>query len=63
VSTPKKVKIPTTKPDWDNSAKLVCDALEEYLYYNDSHLSDVRVRKRFGNPPRIEFTIEEDTIQ
>jgi Holliday junction resolvase RusA-like endonuclease len=59
-STPKRVTIPTTKPDWDNSSKLLCDALESYLYYNDSQLSDVRVRKRFGSPPRIEFTIEED---
>lgn len=63
VSTKKSVLYPTTAPDFDNSCKLVCDSLEKYLYYNDSQLTDVRVRKRFGNPPRIEFTIEEDTIQ
>jgi len=60
-SLPKKVKIPVTKPDWDNGGKLVSDALEKFIYRNDSQITDARVRKRFGGPPRIEITLEEDT--
>jgi len=56
----KKVLFPITKPDWDNIGKLVTDSLQKYLYWNDAQITDGRVRKRFGDPPRIELTIEED---
>lgn len=40
------------------------DALEKYIYYNDSQIVTVLVRKRFcldGQVPRIELKISEET--
>ena len=59
-SLPKRVKLPITKPDWDQYGKLLCDAIEKFVYHTDSQVTDARIRKRFGTPPRIELTLEED---
>lgn len=48
---------PTTRPDWDNFAKLVCDAIEKFLYEDDAQIVDVIYKKRYGSPPRTEVTI------
>ena len=37
-----------TKPDYDNIAKLVGDALEGVLWVNDSRIVDARIIKRFA---------------
>lgn len=50
--------LPTTKPDWDNLGKLVCDALNRVLYVDDSQIVDARVRKLYADIPRIEVTVE-----
>lgn len=47
------------KPDWDNLAKAVTDALEGLFWANDSRLVDVQVRKMYGDPPRVEIEVEE----
>lgn len=39
---------PTKRPDWDNVAKLVCDALEKRAYRNDAAVVDARVIKRWA---------------
>jgi len=62
-SVPKKVRLPVSRPDWDNYAKLVMDALEKYAYHNDSQITTAIVQKRFGEPPRIEICLEEDEKQ
>jgi Holliday junction resolvase RusA-like endonuclease len=59
-STSKRVKLPATKPDWDNYAGLLTDALEKYVYYNDSQITTAVIRKRFGSPPRIELMLNDD---
>lgn len=59
-SVPKKVRLPVSRPDWDNYAKLVMDALEKYVYHNDSQITTAIVQKRFGEPPRIEICLEQD---
>jgi len=46
-SKPKKVLYPTGKPDWDNLGKLICDALNELLWRDDSVIVDGAVRKRY----------------
>ena len=48
-----------TKPDWDNLGKAVTDALEGLFWVNDSRIVDCRVRKVYGEPPRVEIEIEE----
>ena len=37
-----------TKPDYDNIAKLVGDALEGVLWVNDSRIVDARIIKRYA---------------
>ena len=59
-STPKRVTLPTSRPDWDNYGKLLTDALEKFVYANDSQITTALIKKRFGSPPRIELTIEVD---
>jgi Holliday junction resolvase RusA-like endonuclease len=57
----KNVKLPVTKPDLDNYTKLLTDALEKYIYNNDSQITAMLIKKRFGDPPRIELLLEDDT--
>ncbi len=59
-STPKRVILPVTKPDWDNLGKLLTDALQKYLYASDAQITTALIKKRFGFPPRIELKMEED---
>jgi Holliday junction resolvase RusA-like endonuclease len=44
----------TRKPDVDNIAKVICDALNEVAFSDDSSISDLLVRKRYGKEPRVE---------
>ena len=56
----KKRQYPTVKPDWDNIAKLVCDALEKYVLDNDCQIVTATVNKRYCLvAPQIEITIRE----
>ena len=57
-SLPKRVIMPVSRPDYDNYAKLLTDALEKFVYKNDSQICTALIKKRFGSPPRIELTIE-----
>lgn len=59
----KRVKMPVTRPDLDNYTKLLQDALEKYVYPNDSQLTTMKYRKRFGSPPRIELIIQEEEVE
>jgi len=58
-SRPKKHIYPATKPDLDNLCKSVTDALEGLIYTNDSRFVDKIIRKRYGDPPRVEVEIRE----
>jgi Holliday junction resolvase RusA-like endonuclease len=63
-SQPKWMDKPVQKPDWDNLAKLVCDAAEKFVYDNDSAITDARIIKRYAAPgtmPRVEMMFTEDT--
>lgn len=43
--------LPTSKPDWDNLAKLVSDALNGVAWSDDAHVASARVLKRYGEDP------------
>lgn len=61
-SAPKKRIYPTTRPDWDNYGKLICDALQKFCYKEDSQIVDAHVYKRYAKDdevPRIEIEILE----
>ena len=57
---PKRVTLPVTRPDLDNYTKLLTDALEKFVYANDSQITTAVIKKRFGDPPRIELLMKED---
>jgi len=60
-STKKSITKPITKPDWDNCAKLVSDSLTKFTFRDDAVITTAIIKKRFGEPPRIELLLEEDT--
>ena len=59
-SLSKKIKWAISRPDADNYFKLLTDALEKFIYENDSQITTALIKKRFGSPPRIELKIEEE---
>lgn len=50
---------PTKKPDCDNVAKIVADALNGLAYRDDSQMVALHVEKRFGEEPRVDVEIRE----
>lgn len=49
--------LPITKPDVDNYAKGVKDALKGIIWKDDSQVTDLIARKRYSDTPRIEIEI------
>lgn len=50
---PKRIIHHTRKPDADNVAKGVKDALKGVIYRDDSQVIELLVRKSYGDPPRV----------
>ena len=50
---------PTKKPDTDNLAKIVLDALNGLAYKDDSQVVDLFVSKRYSENPRVAIRITE----
>ena len=48
---------PTVKPDNDNIAKSICDALNGEAYKDDAQIVSLIVRKWYGEVPRCEVQI------
>lgn len=48
------------KPDVDNAAKLVMDALNKRAYKDDVQVTDARFRKRWSNVEGFEITLTVD---
>ena len=48
---------PITKPDIDNYAKSVKDALSGVIWRDDSQVTDLRIGKWYSNTPRVEITV------
>ena len=53
---------PTTKPDVDNYAKGVKDALKGVIWQDDSQVVLLQVRKMYSQTPRMEIRIEQAAI-
>lgn len=51
---------PIKKPDIDNVAKIICDALNGYAYHDDTQVVELRAVKLYGDP-RVVVEIEEVT--
>lgn len=46
------------KPDIDNVIKVICDALNEVAYKDDTQIVELGTSKYFSDRPRVEVTIE-----
>lgn len=55
----KGIKRPITKPDLDNHAKGVLDAMNKIIYKDDSQIVDLVVSKFYSDYPRVEVFIKE----
>lgn len=49
---------PTKKPDWDNIAKIIGDALNKIAYPDDKQIVEATIRKFYAETPRVEIEIE-----
>lgn len=50
---------PICKSDIDNIAKIILDALNGFLYYDDSQIVDLRVLKRYSENPEVFVEVKE----
>lgn len=51
--------LPTKKPDADNVAKIVLDALNKVAWEDDTQVVEMMVIKRYAEEPMVAVTIEE----
>ena len=50
---------PTKRPDADNIAKAICDALNGVTYRDDAQIVSLGVHKLYSTDPRVEVMIKE----
>ena len=50
---------PITRPDIDNYAKIVLDALNDIIYKDDNQVVSLNIRKFYSEKPRMEIYIKE----
>jgi Holliday junction resolvase RusA-like endonuclease len=50
--------LPTKKPDADNIAKIVCDALNDIAYKDDTQICKLEVNKAYSDTERVEVSID-----
>ena len=56
-SLSKKRKWPSVKPDLDNLAKAIQDALNGIYYVDDSRICEMTISKRYGTNPGVEISL------
>ena len=49
---------PSTRPDVDNYAKAALDGCNAIIFRDDSLVTDLIVRKRYSERPRLVITVE-----
>jgi Holliday junction resolvase RusA-like endonuclease len=49
--------LPTGKPDIDNAAKLVCDALNKLVWKDDSQIVEAHITRRYAEAPQTVITV------
>lgn len=51
--------VPTVKPDTDNVAKIVLDALNGIAYHDDAQIVQLTVLKRYSTEPKVKVKLIE----
>lgn len=54
--------LPTKKPDCDNIAKIICDALNGVAYKDDKQIVQLLVSKVYSVEPFVLVTISDERI-
>jgi len=49
---------PTTRPDIDNLAYVVTNAMKHMFYWDDSQIVDLNLKKRYAEQPSIHITLK-----
>ena len=49
--------VPTKKPDADNIAKIICDALNGVAYMDDTQVIELTVVKKYAKEPKVKVSI------
>jgi Holliday junction resolvase RusA-like endonuclease len=50
---------PTKKPDWDNVAKSICDAMNGIVYQDDTQIVDAYVTKVYSANSGVDVGVKE----
>ena len=50
---------PTGKPDFDNTSKLICDALNKIVWRDDSQITDVLFAKVYAEVPATVLVVRQ----
>ncbi len=50
---------PLVKPDIDNIAKIICDALNGVAYKDDSQIVELTIIKRYAAEPKVKIALSE----
>lgn len=50
---------PTKRPDCDNIAKIICDALNGIAYYDDSQVAELSISKHYMGTPYVVVEVGE----
>ena len=50
---------PTKKPDWDNVAKSICDAMNGIVYMDDTQIVDAHVTKVYAASAGVDVGVKE----
>lgn len=53
---------PTKKPDFDNLAKIVCDALNGVAWHDDAQIVNAQVIKLYGVEPCVKVWISKEDV-
>lgn len=48
---------PQKKPDADNIAKIICDALNEVAYKDDTQIIELTIVKKYAKEPKVRVTL------
>ena len=50
---------PTKKPDVDNIAKVILDAMNKFVFKDDNQVAKISVEKRYGEEEKVWVLVEE----
>ena len=50
---------PTKKPDIDNIAKSILDAMNKFIIHDDNQVSKISIEKRYGEEEKVHIRIYE----